>query len=178
MRPPGYYNAGCIATPELWNIWSVVKFAWLRAFMCVIRTSKKASWPCLQKFRAFISSRASSLTFAVLSWNISPPSGVSWGSALTFVHTLSKRQVKRSLTLLCLWLMKPPLLQFKAWVTLNLSPHTHVVGSPFNGKLYLKQRPSLNSSLLRSKPCSLMCNELNHELAPLSSGQLPQNQQE
>jgi hypothetical protein len=70
------------------------------------------------------------------------------GSEITcFNPALSRRSQFRSLASLCLPYTKPPLGQFKAWFTLNISPSASQRGGKFLGILpYLRAMESQNSS--------------------------------
>ena len=84
------------------------------------------------------------------------------------MQTLFKQMVNRSRILSCLFETKSPFLHDIACDSLNFSPQAQYVGKFLRGMLYLKLIASRNSSLFRSKFCSLIDNALSQQLAPLS----------
>ena len=98
--------------------------AWLLAFTCVTLTSKYASCPCLQKFRALISRRAPCVVFAVRCWKNSPWRSVRWGSVETLLQHMFISPVSRSLMLTCRWLTKPPFFSVgRGWFWIDRHRH-------------------------------------------------------
>ena len=107
-----------------------LRMEWIEALFCealsglVTLTSKKAFWPLRQNPRALTSNRASALTLALRAERSSVVTGCRWGSDSTSWQTWESKEASKSRMLSCLALMKPPLLQFIAWVTSNLEPQT------------------------------------------------------
>ena len=84
--------------------------------------------PLSQTPRALMSSLPSFFVFPVLLSNLSPVSGVNFGSISMSLQTSDNIFIVRSLISLCLIDAKPPFLQLKQCLILNLPPQGHVVG--------------------------------------------------
>ena len=115
-----------------------------------------------------MSRRASALVLELRPERISVVTGWRWGSDSTSVQTLERRDVSKSRMESCRALMKPPLLQFIAWVTSNLELQTQKDRRLLRCLLYLRAIASLNSDLLKTKPCFSSGRAFNQLEAPCS----------
>ena len=84
----------------------------------------------------------------------SPLSGNNEGSTETSWHTCCSQFAIKSHNSLCWMKVKPPCRQIMAWYMLNEFPHTQWLGILVNCQPYLRKSASLNSCLLKWKPCS------------------------
>ena len=98
----------------------------------------------------------------------SPVRGCREGSVHTLWHTSDSMLAVRSLTSLCLWIVKPPFGQDSSCSTENWAPQAQWVGTPLSDHPYLSASASCSALLCNTNLCSLRGTVVSQLEAPFS----------